>query len=148
METQMNRWNEAIGVLSGRFGRDSLISLATMESNRPCVRIVDGYYEQGAFYVVTHALSNKMRQVAENPEVAVCGEWFSAHGVGENIGHPRDERNAAVMAKLREAFAAWYDNGHTDESDPNTCILRIRLTDGILLNHGTKYELDFIHLTA
>ena len=52
------------------------------------------------------------------------------------------------MAKLREAFAAWYDNGHTDESDPNTCILRIRLTDGILLNHGTKYELDFIHLTA
>ena len=144
----MERWNEAVRILSERFGRDSLISLATMENGRPCVRIVNGYYEQGAFYVVTYALSGKMKQIAKNPEAAVCGEWFSAHGVGENIGHPREARNAALMAKLREAFAAWYDNGHTDESDPNTCILRIRLTDGVLLNHGTKYEMDFIRLTA
>jgi len=79
-----------------------------------------------------------------NPEVAVCGEWFTAHGAGENIGHPRDVKNAELMSKLRTVFAEWYDNGHTDENDPHTCILRVRLTEGILFSNGKKYEIDFI----
>lgn len=45
--------------------------------------------------------------------------------------------------KLRTVIAEWYSNGHTDESDPNTIILRIRLTDVILLSHGTRYDIDF-----
>lgn len=40
-------------------------------------------------------------------------------------------------------FSAWYSNGHTDESNPDTIILRIRLTDAVLLSHGTRYEIDF-----
>lgn len=135
--------SEAFALMNERFGRDALISLATLDGGRPAVRTVDGYYEGGSFYVVTHALSGKMRQIAVNPQVAICGEWFTAHGVCENLGHPRDEKNAALAARLRAAFAAWYGNGHTDENDPNTCILRVRLTDGILFSHGTKYELDF-----
>lgn len=144
----MERYEKALQILSERFGRDTLLSLATAEDNRPSVRIVDGYYEDGAFYVVTYARSGKMKQIQSNPEIAVCGEWFTAHGVGENIGHVRDERNAAVMGKLREAFAAWYNNGHVNEDDPNTCILRIRLRDGVLFDHGTKYEIDFVNATA
>lgn len=42
-----------------------------------------------------------------------------------------------------EAFASWYDNGHINEEDPNTCILCIKLTDGILFSHGKRYEIDF-----
>jgi len=40
-------------------------------------------------------------------------------------------------------FAEWYDNGHVDESDENTVILRLRLTDGTLADHGTWYQIDF-----
>jgi len=47
------------------------------------------------------------------------------------------------MVKLRVVFAEWYGNGHTDESNPNTCILRVYLTDGVLFSHGTKFEIDF-----
>lgn len=130
-------------IMAERFGRDSLISVATIEGNRPSVRTVNSYYENGAFYVITHALSGKMKQIAGNPNVAICGDWFTAHGIGENIGHVCDEKNAAIASKLRDVFSAWYANGHTDESDPNTCILRIRLTDGILLSHGTRYDIDF-----
>ena len=144
----MSRYNEAIGILTERFNRDTLLSVATMEEGRPFVRIVNAYFEDGAFYTVTYALSNKMRQIKANPEVAVCGEWFTAHGIGENLGYVRDEQNTAIMAKLRETFAAWYDNGHTNEDDPNTCILRVRLTGGVLFSHGTKYELDFVNQTA
>lgn len=138
-KTDQKAWS----LMTERFGHDTLISLATMDGKRPAVRIVNSYYEDGAFYIVTYALSNKMQQIRNNPAVAICGEWFTAHGIGENIGHPCDERNTALAAKLREVFAAWYTNGHTDEGDSNTCILRVRLTDGVLLHHGTKYEIDF-----
>lgn len=134
---------KAMSILDERFGRDTLISLATVDDGRPSVRIVNAYYQDGAFYAVTYAPSNKMQQIAKNPAVGVCGEWFTAHGVGENVGHPRDEKNASLMERLRKVFAGWYTNGHVDESDPNTCILRIRLTDGVLFDHGTRYEVQF-----
>jgi len=134
---------QTLSLMTERFGHDTLLSLATMDGGRPSVRIVNSFYEDGCFYTVTHALSNKMRQIKKSPEIAVCGEWFTAHGTAENIGHPLDEKNAELMAKLRAVFAEWYDNGHTDESDPNTCILCVRLTDGVLFHHGTRYEIDF-----
>jgi general stress protein 26 len=134
---------QALTILAERFGHDNEISLATIDGNRPAVRTVNGYYEDGAFYVVTYALSGKMRQLATNPNAAISGEWFTAHGIGENIGHPCDQKNAELMAKLRSVFAEWYDNGHTDESDPNTCILRVRLTDAVIFSNGTKYVLEF-----
>lgn len=133
----------ALDVMNERFGKDSLIALATLDGERPSVRNVNALYEDGAFYVITHALSGKMKQIALNPAVAVSGEWFTGHGVGENIGHLCAEQNLAIAAKLRAAFAAWYGNGHINEADPNTCILRVRLTDGVLFSHGTRYDLDF-----
>ncbi len=142
-KTMNQKDTRALSLLAERFGHDTLISIATLDGNRPSVRIVNSYYEDGAFYTVTYALSNKMKQIEQNPTVAICGEWFTAHGIGENIGHPLDDKNTMLMKKLRQVFAEWYSNGHTNENDPNTCILRIRLTDGVLFHHGTKYELDF-----
>ncbi len=130
-------------IMEERFGHDTLLSIATTVDNIPYVRTVDSYYENGAFYTITYAPSNKMKQMEKNPTVAVCGEWFTAHGIGENLGHIRDECNTEIAAKLRLAFASWYDNGHTNENDPNTCILRIKLTDGVLFSKGTKYDIDF-----
>lgn len=44
---------------------------------------------------------------------------------------------------LKKAFASWIDNGHTNFEDENTCILRVRLTDGVLFSHGIRYDIDF-----
>ena len=93
--------------------------------------------------LVTHALSGKMQQLKDNPNAAICGDWFTAHGIGVNLGWIRDPGNEDLANKLRTVFAEWYDNGHTNEEDENTIILRIRLTDGILFHHGTRYEIDF-----
>jgi len=49
------------------------------------------------------------------------------------------EENRTLMEVLRPAFAAWYANGHVDESDPDTILLRIALTDGVLMKHGKRY---------
>lgn len=134
---------EALSLMAERFGHDTLLSLATMNGNCPAVRIVNSYYEDGSFYTITYILSNKMKQIKKNSEVAVCGEWFTANGIGENLGWVRDDRNAEIMSKLRTVFAEWYNNGHTDENNPKTCLLRIRLTDGVLFHNGTKYKIDF-----
>lgn len=130
-------------IMNDRFNKDSLIALATVDGNTPHVRAVNSYYEDGCFYTITYALSNKMKQIALNPTVAICGDWFTGHGIGDNLGWIRDEKNNDIANKLRAAFAAWYDNGHTNEADVNTVILRIRMTDGVLLHHGTRFEIDF-----
>lgn len=130
-------------MLSDRFGKDSLIALATADHGIPHVRTVDAVYSNGAFYVVTYGLSGKMKQIEKNPVVAISGEWFTAHGIGENLGHVLLPENQEMMNILRVAFAAWYDNGHTNEADPNTCLLKIRLTDGVLFSDGIRYDIDF-----
>ena len=130
-------------ILTNRFGKDSLIALATVEDGMPHVRTVDAVYIDGSFYVVTYALSGKMQQIAKNPVVAISGEWFTAHGFGENLGHVMLNENKAVMDILRAAFATWYDNGHTNEADPNTCLLKIKLTDGVLFADGSRFDIEF-----
>lgn len=128
-------------IMVERFGKDSLIALATVSGDTPYVRAVNAYYMDGAFYCVTHAKSNKIKQIEINPVIGLCGEWFTGHGRGENLGHVLHEENRAVMDVLRPAFAAWYSNGHVNEADPDTILLRITLTDGVLMKHGKRYEM-------
>lgn len=130
-------------ILKERFGKDSLIALATVENGLPQVRTVDAVYIDGDFYVVTYGLSGKMQQIGKNPAVAICGDWFTAHGIGENLGHVLLPENQPIMDILRTAFSAWYANGHTNEADPNTCLLKIKLTDGILFSDGVRYDIVF-----
>lgn len=130
-------------IMSERFGKDSIIALATLNGDMPEVRNVDGFYENGAFYIITYALSGKMQQIEKNPNVAIAGEWFTAHGKGVNLGYFGKAENRDIAGKLKKAFAEWIDNGHNDFEDENTCILCVRLTDGVLFSQGKRYEIDF-----
>lgn len=131
---------EAENIMITRFGKDTVIALATVENQMPYVRYVNAYYEDGAFYVITYALSNKMKHIENNSAVAIAGEWFTAHGKGVNLGYWGKEKNHRIAEKLQSVFSEWIDNGHNDFCDENTVILRIELTDGVLLSHGTRYE--------
>lgn len=51
---------EAEKIMAERFGKDTVIALATIENGVPYVRSVNAYYENGAFYIITYALSNKI----------------------------------------------------------------------------------------
>jgi len=128
-------------ILVERFGKDSVIALATTVDNVPYVRYVNAFYDEGAFYVLTYGLSNKMKQIEKNPVVAITGDWFTAHGNGVNLGYFGEEENKHIAMKMREIFAEWIDNGHINFDDVNTCILRIELTQGVLFSHGTRYEI-------
>ena len=130
-------------ILLKRFSKDSLISLATSVENVPYVKTIDAFYNNDAFYVLTHALSGKMKQIEKNPIVAVSGEWFTAHGRGINLGWFGSDKNKSIAEKMRIVFADWIDNGHSSFEDKNTIILRIELTKGVLFSDGIRYEIDF-----
>ena len=134
---------EVEAILQERFGKDSIVALATAVDNVPYVRSVDAFYEDGAFYVLTHGLSGKMQQIERNETVALSGEWFTAQGKGINLGYFGKAENSCIANKMKQVFSAWIDNGHNNFDDRNTCILCIRLTSGILFSNGTRYEIDF-----
>jgi hypothetical protein len=133
---------EAERIMIERFGKDTIISLATTENATPYVRYVNAYYENGSFYIITHALSNKIKHIKENPAVAIAGEWFTANGKGVSLGYFGKKENCVIAEKLKKVFAEWIDNGHTDFNDENTIILCIQLTEGILFSHGTRYDME------
>lgn len=130
-------------ILNERFSKDSLISIATVDKcGVPWVRTVDAIYIDGAFYTITHNSTNKMKHIRNNPVAAICGEWFSGHGKAESLGYIRNEENKDLAYKLREAFASWYDNGHTNENDVNTIILKITVTDGIIYKDRKRFRFE------
>ena len=71
---------DAEKIMAERFGKDTIIALATVENEVPFVRYVNAYYEDGSFYIITYAFSNKMKHMESNSTVAIAGEWFTAHG--------------------------------------------------------------------
>ena len=156
----MSKYEKGMAILEEKFGnnKDNVLGLATiaLEANaegrpRPVVRDVDAFYEDGAFYVMTHGMSTKMLQIEKNNEVAIAVnfEWFNASGIGENLGWVMKPENAELRAKLRKAFENWYEMAN-NESDENCCILKIGMTDGIinLNHHETLICMDFINKTA
>jgi len=156
----MNKFEKGMSILKEKFGnnKDNVLALATIaiepnNEGKPCpvVRDVDAYYENGVFYSVTWGESAKMQQIAQNNEVAIAVnfEWFTASGIGENLGWVLDPKNAELRKKLRTAFAKWYDMAN-NENDKNCCILAIRLTNGTINinHHETLIYMDFINKTA
>ena len=156
----MELYNKGMELLNEKFGnnKDNVIGLATIAlepsavgNPRPAVRDVDAFYEDGVFYVSTYGKSNKILQVAQNGEVALAVnfEWFTASGIGENLGWVLDPKNAGIRAKLRTAFAQWYDMAN-NENDENCCILAIKMTSGIINinHHETLIFMDFTNKTA
>lgn len=140
-------------------GKEEVIALATIslspnavDNPRPAARMVCAYYENGMFYVSTDARKNKMLQIEKNNEVSVAGlGWYTFQGRAENLGWVKDEKNAEIRAKFKQIFG-WFDEVG-DEDNPNSIVLRITLTEGIIIDNAEKYgekkyEINFIDKTV
>ena len=154
----MSKYENAMKLMEERCGngKDNLIALATIHLSpnaagdpRPAVRMIDAYYEDGVFYISTGAKKNKMQEIAKNNEVGIGGlDWFVAQGKAENLGWVKDEKNAEIRAKMKKYFA-WFDD-HGDEDSPDSIVLRVTLTEGIITDNEQKYgewqyHVDFIN---
>lgn len=126
-------------------GKDNVVSLATIDTapgldGLPCpvVRDVDALYDDGVFYITTSRESSKMRQGAQNDNVAFSlhFEGISGRGIAKDCGWVLRPENASIREKLRKAFADWYDAAN-NEQDENCVILAVKLTKiAVFIDHG------------
>lgn len=143
----MELWEKAMQVMDELFARDYQFAMATASNNTPSVRFIDTYYENGSFFIVTYAKSQKVKDLEDNSEVALCNRLYRFSGNGHNIGHPLLPENQAIRERLIEEFEPWYF-AHNNENDPNMCYVKIELKEGFFYKDGTGYKVNFPQKTA
>lgn len=133
---------EAQQILTHRFSQQCLMTIATSEHNIPYLRAVNSIYLDGCFYFITHAQSSKVKQMEHNPAVALCGNWFTGHGIAENKGNISKKENQKVYAMLKTAFENWISEGNVDETDKEAILMCIHLKTGTVYSNGIRYEIQ------
>lgn len=143
----MNYYEEAVKVLEEKLGNDVEISLATSSNDQPMVRIIDAFYQDGSLYTVTYLKTQKMIDILQNNKICVCKGLFQAVGIGVNLGNPLKEENKELREIVKEKFSSFYEL-HINETDENTCILKMELTRGAVFTRTHKYQVDFVEKSA
>ncbi|MCR3906726.1 MAG: pyridoxamine 5'-phosphate oxidase family protein [Tenericutes bacterium] len=138
----MNEFELALQLMNQSFGKDIQYALATMDQDKPVVRIIDGYFLDGCIYVTTYQLANKVKQIQTNPNVSLTYKLNRFTGKCMNLGHPLLLSNAVIREKLKKAFYLFYDR-HVDENDSNTCILKIDVSTALMCLDNKKYHFNF-----
>ncbi len=141
----MNNYDKIENIMFDRFGKDTLIALATTDGSKMYNRIVDAYYENGKFYVTSNSKSSKVRQLEEYSEVAIASvDWFTGQAYAKNLGWILDPKNSKIRTKVKKAFEAWYDSA-VNEDDEDSCIIELTLTEGMLIKDhmATRFKIDF-----
>lgn len=139
----MELQKQAEALLTQRFGEEKLLALATAENNIPTVRQVNACYVDGAFYTLTARDSSKLRQIAQNPAIALSGFWFSGQGLGKDLGWAYAPENAALAQRLLPAFERWLAEESIDLPKEAVHLLQLRLTQGRILDGGQAYPFSF-----
>lgn len=139
----MTLYEKSLVILDELFGKDFIFSLATVNEDKPSIRVIDTYYEEGALWGVTYALSNKVMAIEKNPNVALCNMFYSFNGKAFNMGHPLKEENKAIREKLIKVFEPWYF-AHNNEADAHMCYIKIELEAGFFHKDGRGYKINFL----
>lgn len=143
----MATFNKSLTVLNDLFGKDYTFVLATVKDGAPAQRVVDTFYCEQAFWVVTYALSNKVKELMVNHNVSLCNTFHVFKGIAYNMGHPLKEENKEIREKLVQAFEPWYF-AHNNEQDENMCYVKIELEEGFFHKDGTGYKVNFTEKQA
>lgn len=140
-------YNESLMVMNELFAKDYTLALATSRENVPSVRFVDTFYDDGAFYIVTHAKSQKVVEIEANSSVSLCNKLYRFSGIANNIGHPLAEQNKNIREKLIKVFESWYF-AHNNENDEAMCYVKVELEQGFYYKDGTGYKVNFLQQKA
>ncbi len=140
----MTNYENSLAVLNELFGKDCFFTLATSKDNVPSQRVVDTFYTEGAFWIVTYALSRKAKEIKDNPNVSLCNNFYNFSGKAYNVGHPLKAENKDIRDKLIKVFEPWYF-AHNNEADENMCYVKFVIEKGFFYKNGTGHVVDFIN---
>ena len=83
--------------------------LATCAGNRVTIRPMSHVNEGLTVFFQTGKNSLKMRQIRENPNVALCVGTYEMEGLAAPIGHPLTEENISFVQAYREKHPGSYE---------------------------------------
>lgn len=140
----MDEYRQCLEVMKELFSKDLTYSFATVKDNVPSLRVIDAYYDNEAFWIVTYSQSRKVIEIENNPHAALCNNLYSFQGKAFNAGHPLNENNKEIREKIIKVFHSWYFD-HNDENDEHMCYVKFVPQRGFFYKNGTGYKPDFIH---
>jgi len=143
----MNNYEESIKVMTELFSKDYTFVLATTTNNIPSARVIDTYYADGVFWIVTYANSNKVKDILDNSNVALCNDFYTFRGSAYNMGHPLKTENKEIREMLIQVFEPWYF-AHNNEEDENMCFVKMVPESGFFHKDGTGYRVNFLKKEA
>ena len=76
----MDAYEAGLQKLSALFSQDRTFVLATVKGSKPSQRVVDTYYDEGVFWIVTYAQSTKVKELRMNPQVSLCNSFHTFSG--------------------------------------------------------------------
>lgn len=140
----MSEYQQCLEIMTNLFSKDFPFNFATAKGNMPAVRVVDTYYDNEAFWIVTYSKSNKVIEIESNPNAALCSNLYSFKGKAFNVGHPLKESNKRIREKLIKVFESWYFI-HNDENDENMCYVKFVPESGFFYKDGTGYKVNYVN---
>lgn len=142
-----NYFVRGMEVLDENFGHMVEMCLASQSNGVISIRDLHAYYSDGKMYVLSKLNNKLMKDIAVNPNVALCHGPSSMHGVAVSVGHPCDAQNAELRKRLKREFALDYSE-YVEESNPGMRIVEITLTNAETYTRYHHYEIDFVTQTA
>ena len=143
----MATYENALSLMNDLFGKDYTFVLVTSKNSIPSARVVDTYYDGDAFWVVAHAGTTKVKEIEENPHIALCNNFYNFKGKAINAGHPLNQDNEEIRKILMKEFEPWYF-AHNNEEDTQMCYIKITPQSGYFHKDGIGYHVNFIEKTA
>lgn len=138
----MNAFDQSITVLEELFSRNREFVLATVRGGVPAQRVVDAFYDDGAFWFLTHAQSNKVEEIRCNSHVSLCREFHNFNGVARFVGE-----QPSVKRRLDKPHEPWYFIP-SDHRARSMCYIRVELSHAFFHKDGVGYKVDFAAKTA
>ncbi|ABR35358.1 pyridoxamine 5'-phosphate oxidase family protein [Clostridium beijerinckii] len=93
---KITSYENSLNILEVLFAKDYQFALATSNDNIPSVRFVDTFYDNGAFYIVSYAKSQKVQEIEKSNKISMCNKLYRFTGIAHNIGHPLLEKNYGI----------------------------------------------------
>ncbi len=138
----MSNYTKAMEVVTDLFSKDTVFALATIGDKFPSVRMIDAYYEEGYFYIITHGGTQKAKDIEANPLVALTKDMHRFAGRAENLGHPFKPENRDIRLKLKEAVKDRLFK-RDDQSDEDLIILKVKVINGFFYQDDIGYDVNF-----
>jgi len=143
----MDIYTRALEVMEENFGHIVEMCLASVSNDVVSIRDLHAYYNDGKMYVLSKVGNSLMNDLAVCKNVALCHGQSSMQGAAKDLGHPLEERNKALRAKLKKEFSMDYTD-YVNENNPDMRILEITLTRAETFTRYHHYEIDFAAQTA